>query len=168
MTESFDFNPTDGLGVGAIGVPGKRRFFLRARSGGRSIVLNCEKFLVQGLVNRLQALLGERGLSLPDLDLEPPPPAPPGDAEWAVAELGVGFHEGKERFVVVARELVADDASIDPASARFWITPEQAVDLSRQALAVIAGGRPTCTYCGLPIDPGGHPCPAANGTRPIF
>ena len=25
-----------------------------------------------------------------------------------------------------------------------------------------------CNRCGLPIDPAGHPCPAANGSRPIF
>ena len=47
----------------------------------------------------------------------------------------------------------------DPGGARAF---------SRQAEQVLSGGRPVCTYCGLPIDPAGHPCPASNGSRPIF
>jgi hypothetical protein len=39
---------------------------------------------------------------------------------------------------------------------------------TRQAERVLSSGRATCPYCGLPIDPGGHPCPAGNGSRPIL
>jgi uncharacterized repeat protein (TIGR03847 family) len=34
-----------------------------------------------------------------------------------------------------------------------------------RALAVVSAGRPTCPFCGGPIDPDGHLCPRANGFR---
>jgi uncharacterized repeat protein (TIGR03847 family) len=34
-----------------------------------------------------------------------------------------------------------------------------------RALAVVSAGRPTCPFCGGPIDAEGHLCPRANGFR---
>jgi uncharacterized repeat protein (TIGR03847 family) len=42
-------------------------------------------------------------------------------------------------------------------------TREQMFALSRHSAAVVEQGRPTCQFCGNPIDPEGHPCPAMNG-----
>jgi uncharacterized repeat protein (TIGR03847 family) len=89
---------------------------------------------------------------------------------WTVGDLGLGYHEARGRFVIVARE-VADSEETDPttlATARFWVTADQIRNFSQQADAVLQGGRPVCQHCGLPIDPAGHPCPAANGSRPIL
>ena len=46
---------------------------------------------------------------------------------------------------------------------RVWATREQMLSLSRQGAAVCARGRPTCQFCGNPLDPEGHVCPAMNG-----
>jgi uncharacterized repeat protein (TIGR03847 family) len=42
-------------------------------------------------------------------------------------------------------------------------TREQMFALSRHGAAVVEQGRPTCQFCGNPIDPEGHACPAMNG-----
>jgi uncharacterized repeat protein (TIGR03847 family) len=188
VAEHIDFDPADSVGVGTVGSPGQRQFFLRASAGGTSVVLNCEKFHVQGLVSRIQQLLTDQGIELGTPDPRPPGPASPGEASWIIGELGLGYHEAKGRFVIVAREAPTSapegegegepegqreaeptqPTEEDLASARFWLGPEQMRTFLAQAEAVLSSGRPTCPYCGLPMDPGGHPCPAANGSRPVF
>ncbi len=155
--------------MGAVGPPGRRQFFLRATGQGTSIVLYCEKFHVQGLVVRMRQLLEAQ-----ELDPEAEAPAPEGEAEpvaadWTIGELGLGYHESKRRFVIVAREAPEneDQDVATLATARFWVSPEQVRAFTRQAERVLAQGRPLCPFCGLPVDPSGHPCPAANGSRPI-
>ncbi len=171
VAQSFDLEDLEAIGVGTIGPPGQRQFYLRASGGGESVVLNCEKYHVQGLLTRIRQLLESHGEEIPtELDLKAPPPAQPGESAWTVGELGLGYHEARSRFVIVARE-VADSEETDPATlatARFWVTADQVRHFSRQADAVLQGGRPVCPYCGLPVDPTGHPCPAANGSRPIL
>ncbi len=171
MARSYDFDPADVIGVGTAGQPGQRQFFIRASGAGETVVLNCEKFHVQGLVTRIQERLRALGLEVgAEAGAEPPPAVQPGEPAWTIGELGLGYHENRERFVVVARETAGDqDAPAEElATARFWITAEQVRHFARQAEVMLAGGRPACRHCGLPIDPGGHPCPAANGSRPIF
>jgi uncharacterized repeat protein (TIGR03847 family) len=171
VAESFDLEDLDTIGIGTVGPPGQRQFYLRASAGGRTVVLNCEKYHVQGLLTRMRQLLESQGEEPPaEADVATPSPVQPGESAWTVGDLGLGYHETRGRFVIVARE-VAESEETDPdtlATARFWITTDQVRNFSRQADAVLQGGRPTCPYCGLPIDPAGHPCPAANGSRPIL
>ena len=46
---------------------------------------------------------------------------------------------------------------------RIFATREQMLSLSRHGALVASRGRPTCQFCGNPIDPEGHVCPAMNG-----
>jgi uncharacterized repeat protein (TIGR03847 family) len=164
-SRSFEMEPIEAIAVGALGEPGQRQFFLQARGGGQTVTLGCEKFHIQGLVTRIQQLLEAQGLA--------PEPEPqtssgavePQATEWTIAELGLGYHENRRLFVIVAREQGEGE---ELATARLWASPEQVRAFAKQALEVLASGRPTCQHCGLPIDPGGHPCPAQNGSRPIF
>jgi uncharacterized repeat protein (TIGR03847 family) len=170
VAQSFDLEDLETIGVGTIGPPGQRQFYLRASGGGETVVLNCEKYHVQGLLTRLRQLLEAQGQEPPAEAAGAPPPAQPGESAWTIGELGLGYHESRGRFVIVARE-VAESDDVDPetlATARFWVTADQIKNFSQQADAVLQGGRPACQYCGLPIDPAGHPCPAANGSRPIL
>jgi uncharacterized repeat protein (TIGR03847 family) len=172
MTESFEMDPVDGIAAGTSGPPGQRQFFLRVSHGTASFVLNCEKFHVQTLVMRIRQLLEAQELK-PELTVGPRArPAPPGLAEWTIGELGLGYHESRRMFVIVARELPSggDGGAVSPdtlATARLWLTPDQVAVFAAQADSVVTAGRPACPHCGLPIDPAGHPCPAANGSRPI-
>ena len=166
-SRSFELESVDRIAAAAVGEPGSRQFYLLARDGKEEMTLACEKFHIQGLLTRARQLLEAQ--ELPDAKLTPGPGKAPldvGEPDWSIGELGLGYHESKRRFVVVARELEKEGE--DPATARLWVTPEQVRTFTAQAETVLAGGRPTCNYCGLPIDPSGHPCPAANGSRPIF
>ena len=166
-SQSFELESVDVILAAAVGEPGSRQFYLLARNGAEELTLACEKFHIQGLLTRARQLLEAQ--ELPDAKLAPGAArgAPDvGEPAWSIGELGLGYHESKGKFVIVAREVEAEGE--DPATARLWVTPEQVQRFAEQAEAVLAGGRPTCNYCGLPIDPSGHPCPAANGSRPIF
>jgi uncharacterized repeat protein (TIGR03847 family) len=169
-SENFELNPTEHLSVATVGPSGARQFFLLAQSPAGRATLACEKFHIQGLVLRIQQVLESQGLGsafepfpargMPDVS----------DPDWRIGELGLGFHENKRQFVIVARELLeAEDADPESAAtARFWVTADRVRAFARQAEQVLSSGRPICTYCGLPIDPEGHQCPASNGSRPIL
>lgn len=166
-SQSFELESVDLIVAAAVGEPGRRQFFLLAREGTEEMTLACEKFHIQGLLTRARQLLEAQELPS-DTNLKPGGRAAPaaGEPDWSIGELGLGYHESKRKFVIVAREVEAEGS--DPATARLWVTPEQVRAFADQAETVLAGGRPTCSHCGLPIDPAGHPCPAANGSRPIF
>ena len=51
----------------------------------------------------------------------------------------------------------------EPESIRILASPAQMLALSRHGAEVAARGRPTCQFCGNPIDAEGHACPAMNG-----
>lgn len=57
------------------------------------------------------------------------------------------------------------DEGLEPARLRLWATREQMLALARHGATVAARGRPKCRFCGNPIDPQGHMCPAMNGHR---
>ncbi len=165
-SRSFELESVERIAAAAVGEPGSRQFYLLARDGREAMTLTCEKFHIQGLLTRARQLLEAQ--ELPDAKLTPggKPSLEVGAPDWAIGELGLGYHESKRRFVIVAREV--EEEGEDPATARLWVTPDQVRSFTEQAETVLAGGRPTCNYCGLPVDPSGHPCPAANGSRPIF
>jgi uncharacterized repeat protein (TIGR03847 family) len=55
--------------------------------------------------------------------------------------------------------------AVEPGRVRLWATREQMLSLARHGATVCAAGRPRCQFCGNPIDPEGHTCPAMNGHR---
>ncbi len=168
MSRSFEFDPVSAISIGTEGTPGQRQFFLHIQGSDQSAILDCEKVHVQGLIARIVQLLEAQGLEA-GLEGEAPPPAQYGRPEWNVGEMGLGYHDARELFVLMARELATEPGqdAADLATARCWLGAEQILRLARQAMVVVTSGRPTCPRCGLPMDPSGHPCPAANGARLI-
>jgi uncharacterized repeat protein (TIGR03847 family) len=57
------------------------------------------------------------------------------------------------------------ETNAETSRVRFWATREQMLSLARHGAAVCAQGRPRCQFCGNPLDPEGHVCPAMNGHR---
>jgi len=168
----YELDPVDRIAIAAIGSPGQRKFFLLATGSGRTLTLGCEKAQLQALVLRLHQMLEAQqieGQEHAALDASPEP----GEPEWQIGEMGLGYHEARHMFVLVASEAAVgestDDTSANDApSVRFWLSPDQVFAFSKQAEGVLAAGRPLCPRCGLPMDPAGHPCPVMNGARPIF
>ncbi len=165
----FELDPVEEIAIAAVGQPGQRQFFLLASGGGRTLTLTCEKSQIQALLVRLQQMIAAQGIeaaeaSATDQNLQP------GEPEWQVGEMGLGYHEDRRMFVLVASEAAAGEegAPSESPSVRFWLSHQQVLAFSKQAENVLSAGRPLCPRCGLPMDPAGHPCPVSNGARPIF
>jgi uncharacterized repeat protein (TIGR03847 family) len=149
--------------VEAIGEPGARRFRLLAIVNGETYAVWMEKQQVQALGLALEQML-ER---LPDLG--PILPQAAGLAEFdretrrqfRVGRMELGYDEDEDRIVVVAHDLNSQEENDAAFACR--LTRDQARDLSAEAAAVVAAGRPRCTMCGEPMGPGPHVCPQQNG-----
>ena len=183
----FELDPVDHIAVAAIGQPGKRQFFLVASGLGRQLTLTCEKSQIQALIVRLNQMMESQGIPAAE-NARATSGLVPGEPEWQVGEMGLGYHEARRMFVLVASQAAAgraqgasesdeDDSAgrsqgasdaDDAPSVRFWLSHDQVVAFSKQAETVLTAGRPLCPRCGLPMDPAGHPCPVSNGARPIF
>ena len=165
----------DEVAAGAVGEPGKRTFYLRAREGANSVNLWLEKEQLQALALGIRQVLGELAEQDPSLavadDIEPPLLPPfglngPFDVEFRVAQLALGYDATQDLLRVSAVELAEEeDAAM---TVRFGATRDQMNVLSLQALVSAAAGRPLCSLCGRPIDREGHFCPRRNGhSRPV-
>lgn len=167
----MDLERVDRITTGAIGEPGHRVFYLQAHSGPQTITVILEKQQVQLLATSIEELLSqletETGEGPADDELEPLEPLEP---LWRVGRLSIGYHEDLDLMLLELEELVDQPAEgeqvvpvVDPQRVRLWATREQMRGLSRHGAEVVAAGRPLCQFCGNPLDPQGHVCPAMNG-----
>ncbi|HUE68196.1 MAG TPA: DUF3090 family protein [Candidatus Acidoferrum sp.] len=169
----YELDPVDRIAVAAVGEPGQRRFFLLATGSGRTLTLSCEKSQIQALVARLHQMLEAQQIEAAESSVAAGATDPPGEPEWQIGEMGLGYHEARRMFVLVASQAAVGESTeeteaSDAPSVRFWLSPDQVVAFSVQAESVLSAGRPLCPRCGLPMDPAGHPCPVMNGARPVF
>jgi len=172
----YELDPVDRIEVAAVGDPGQRRFFLMATGSGRTLTLGCEKSQIQALVVRLHQMLEVQKIETPEPVQGVASDGPvPGDPEWQIGEMGLGYHDARHMFVLVASQGPTSESAEstesvagDAPSVRFWLSPDQVIAFSKQAESVLSAGRPLCPRCGLPMDASGHPCPVMNGARPIF
>ena len=171
----YELDPVDTIAVAAVGEPGQRRFFLLASGSGRTLTLSCEKSQIQALIVRLHQMLEAQQIETSEapIPMASEPEPVPGDPEWQIGEMGLGYHEARQMFVLVASQGAVGESTEAPPdddspSVRFWLRHDQVIAFSKQAESVLSAGRPLCPRCGLPMDPAGHPCPVMNGARPIF
>ena len=172
MSEFLEFEDVDGFGVGTVGVPGQRTFFVQIRAEGRRVTLKCEKQQVAALGQYLEKLLedlpspGDRPLDR-SLDLH----LPVEPVSFTIGAIGLAFDQELDRFVLMLEEFVAPDPdtgepdpeqAVDAGRVRFHLTRGQALAFSQRSEDVVAAGRPPCTWCGMPMDPDGHACPRMN------
>ena len=169
---SFDLPSPDVFTAGTVGPPGSRVFYLQVREDHLVVTLKCEKQQVAALADYFDGLLE---------DLEPAPYSvatgdltltEPAVEIWTVGAIGVAYDEPDDRIVVVLEELT--DAEVDPdqpegddlepsgASVKVRLSRAQVAAFVRHSRELVASGRPPCRFCGLPVDPDGHPCPRMN------
>jgi uncharacterized repeat protein (TIGR03847 family) len=157
---SFDFDHPDHFTAGTVGPAGQRVFYLQAREDDLVVTLKSEKEQVRALGEYLAGLLEKLpeggSIGAQATLLEPAEPA------WAVASIGVGYDEARDRVIVVAKQVVEEEGA-EPAAARFAISRAQAAGLVEKARTLMQASRPICPLCSLAIDPGGHVCPRMNG-----
>ena len=171
----MDIAPVDKLTAGAVGDPGRRTFYLQARIGSELITILVEKQQVEllgaSILEILATVGAETGEGPGEDELELEEPLEP---RWRGGKLSIGYEERRDLMLLEVEELVPEEDDPDagdpadrpePDRVRIWATREQMLALSRHSATVAAQGRPTCPYCGNPMDPEGHICPAMNGHR---
>jgi uncharacterized repeat protein (TIGR03847 family) len=171
----MDLGLVDRITADAIGDPGERVFYIQARAGAELITVIVEKQQVQLLsasVLELMATLeietGE-GPDEAEMGLEEPL-----EPRWRTGRLALGYDQSQELFTLEIEEYRPESDEGEPGDpppavegdaevVRLLASREQMFALSRHGAAVAARGRPTCQFCGNPMDPEGHACPAMNG-----
>jgi uncharacterized repeat protein (TIGR03847 family) len=159
-----------------VGEPGKRAFFLQARSEQQTYSFVLEKQQVAVLAEKLRELL--LLVDLEDTIKSATPARDPGlelaeplEPEWRVGTMGLAYEESPDRVVVLAQPVEVSESEEPVAEEdegiRIMLRRDQARAFVLHADAVVGEGRPTCQLCGLPMDPSGHACPASNGHRKL-
>jgi len=182
----MDFTTPDRFATGAIGEPGDRTFILQAVQGLRVASVMLEKEQVSVLADRVLAIVDEierRGLAAIDAGpagiLDERPLQQPLHEEFRVGTMVIAWDDDADRLVVEARSMtfdagagepavrdgdevededIPDDAPIGPDVLRVRLTPYMAQQFARRANSVVAGGKPTCPFCGEPLQATGHFC----------
>jgi len=143
---------------GAIGVPGHRVFMLEAVVDGVGVAYVIEKLQVAALAEEAKRLLRERGMVGVGLSLDP---------GGVHAETPVAYRVGGLQLVVEddsnTAALVIYSTEDDDPPAEYELTLAQLDAFAREAATAVEAGRPSCSRCGLAIDPEGHNCPRSNG-----
>ncbi len=173
----MDLDPVDKLTTGTVGEPGQRTFFIQATQDERVVTIVVEKEQVELLGTSILEILASVGRETGEgpredaLELEVPL-----EPLWRAGRLSIGYAEDRDLMLLELEELVEtpgeevgepdETAELpEPARVRLWATREQMFALARHGAVVAARGRPKCRFCGNPIDPDGHMCPAMNGHR---
>jgi uncharacterized repeat protein (TIGR03847 family) len=168
----MELGPVDRITADAIGEPGARTFYLQMREGAQLVSVIVEKQQVQLLAASVLDLLAdldvETGTGPSDAELALEEPV---DPRWRAGRLSIGYDADRDLFVLEIEEFQPEAEDDDPRSLlvdppeilSVLATREQMLALSRHGAGVAEAGRPLCQFCGNPMDPEGHACPAMNG-----
>ncbi|GGO68261.1 DUF3090 domain-containing protein [Nocardioides deserti] len=181
------FDPPERFVTGTVGPPGSRTFFLQARNGAKLVSVALEKQQVAALAERIDELLDEVMASdrntamipaVAPLDLEDTDPLEqPIEEEFRAGTMTLSWDPDDERVVievfpfteaaVVSPEQVDEDfEEPEPDEVLLVRIPAGlARAFVKRSEQVLEAGRPSCPFCGLPIDPDGHLCVRANGFK---
>jgi uncharacterized repeat protein (TIGR03847 family) len=159
----MEIERVDRITADAVGEPGSRTFYIQAAQAEVTVTVIVEKEQVQLLAASILEVLSRTGHETgpgpddADMDLEQP-----FEPLWRVGRLSIGYQEDTQMLL-----LEMESSSRVRAAARriVWATAEQMLALSRHGAEVCERGRPTCDFCGNPLDPEGHACPATNGHK---
>ncbi len=182
----IDLDMPERFATGTVGEPGDRTYFLQAVQGRQVATVQLEEEQVAVLADRVLAVIDEverRGLTAIDAgpagEIDERPLEQPLHEEFRVGTMIIAWDEDVDRLVVEARSMtfdagagdvalrdddevdeddIPDDAPIGPDVLRVHLTPYMAQQFARRANSVVAGGVPTCPYCGAVLEPPGHFC----------
>ena len=167
MEERYEFDELTRISAVAMGVPGKRTFFLILRRPAEWTRAWLEKELLEalalGIDQFLASLALERLYVPPETGPETEPDAVPAglpSMELEVDQIALGYDREMATLELGVHGLgpqVEERSELD-----CWVTLAQLKKLGAEAGKICAAGRPRCRLCGGPIDPEGHVCPASN------
>jgi uncharacterized repeat protein (TIGR03847 family) len=182
-----EFDPPERFVAGTVGPPGQRTFFLQARSGVRVVSVALEKQQVAALAERIDELLDEVMASGTNEQVVPAvapvaledsqPLEQPIEEEFRAGTMTLSWDPQVERIVievfpfteaaVVSPDQVDEDFEEPEPEELFLVRISAAMARAfvQRTAQVLEAGRPSCPFCGNPIDPDGHLCVRANGFR---
>jgi uncharacterized repeat protein (TIGR03847 family) len=181
--EIIELDDIDGLGTGAVGEPGKRAFYIQARTPSAQLTVLVEKEQVALLATEAVAFLDRIADDFPELPLSVPAGATelrePTVPLFRARLIGLGFDPERELVLLELREHAADDddddeddepdpvvVDVEPDDpgyvARIYATRAQVRAMAARGAEAVTSGRPPCPLCEFPMDPAGHQCPRWN------
>lgn len=175
--QSYDFGRIERVQADAVGVPGQRRFRLRARDERQFALIWVEREQIQALGLALEQLLTQVQLQRHERPVKADPGGPLDDfvgspaVEFTAGRIGLGYDEERDLAVLELTDIeqnLADEES-QPASPEtvtlvIRFGRAQAAALRDQCQATLQAGRPRCPLCGAPMAAdGSHFCIRANG-----
>lgn len=182
MAEFIELDDVDALGTGAVGQPGARAFYIQARTENAQLTVLVEKEQVALLAAEAVAFLDRIADDYPELPFDVPqlqtqlrePTVP----LFRARLIGLGFDPERELVLLELRERSSEDEESageeetrydetgdDEAEgyvARIYATRAQVRAMAARGAEAVAGGRPPCPLCDMPMDPAGHACPRWN------
>src|SRR6476620_5971953 len=187
------FDPPERFVPGTVGAPGQRTFFLQARLGAQVTTVALEKQQVQILGERVAELLDEliaadqASSTIPAMTpvalIDNEPLEQPLVEEFRAGTITLSWDAADERVVIevfpvaeveIEAPLESDEEGLidlpieepEPEEVLLVRLPAaMARSFSTRAESLVAAGRPSCPFCGGPMDADGHLCPRANGFR---
>lgn len=172
-----EFDPPERFVVGTVGPPGGRTFFLQASDDSRRIQVAVEKVHAQVLAERIGDLLdelaGSRSTVAAAADAADNAPLDtPISEDFRISAISLAWDEDREVVVIEAHDHDPDEVGEDAAGSdpelntlKVILAPAQARAFARRCETVVQAGRPSCPFCGGPVDAEGHICPRANGYK---
>ncbi len=148
----IELDPVDFITVGTVGPKGRRVFYLQAGKGDQLTTLIMEKQQAKSLGEAIVDLLEGLAQRYPERTLSGQTSGSPNMALrdpleplFRISQLGLGYDEERDMFVLVAQELVLVDEETDqepqPRVVRMWATREQMHLLSEHTESVVKKGR---------------------------
>ena len=144
--------------AGAIGEPGNREFRLEVVVDGQVTAYLVEKLQVAALAEEAQNILRERSTIGAGLTIEPGDVGAETPLAFRVGGIQLALDDHSGLVTIVLHSTEEEDPPVTCE-----LTLPQLDAFAREALAIVASGRPACPRCGLAMDPEGHNCPRSNG-----
>jgi len=166
----FQLDDVDVFTTAAIGLPGRRIFYLQVRQGELKVTVKCEKQQAKAIAEYLRKVMND----LPAPEAKPLPTmlelVEPIETAFVLGAIGLGYDRDTDRLLVQLEEVVEVDENGEPdpealedrGHVRLLLQRGQALAFCEHTESIVAAGRPPCQFCGRPLDPDGHPCPKMN------
>jgi len=153
MAREIELDPVDFITIGTVGPKGKRVFHIQAGRRSQIVTLTLEKEQTRALAEAITEMLDdlakrypekpENKLTFADMNMELHDPVEP---MFRVAQIGLGYDEGRDLVVIVAQEMVTlseedEPVDIQPGIVRFWGTRRQFRALGMRAATIVKKGR---------------------------
>lgn len=157
---TVDFGVARAVDVQSFGEPGQRTFRLRllgAKSQSASLWLEKEHLGALGITFR--RVLSQVGFGGEPQTAEASDFPDEAEQDFRVGIVGIGFDPSNQTVILQFGEAGMQEE----AALRVRLSLGHCASLIERLDEIVAGGRPICPLCGVPMEPSGHVCIRSNG-----